>query len=234
MDLKSASQTLISAYHTPHPPHFQMRKLSDRVWHSHLPAALRVGEVKCNIQDSFWSSDLGVMRFPVEGTRSPHLKLGQPSLALAVNLTYWKPRKKVANFGQIKRSLNCVWLFVTPWSLVHGILQARIMEWVAIPFSRGSSQPRDWTQRPLHCRWILYQLSHQNTGVGSLSFLQRVFQTQELNWGLLHCRWILYQLSYQGSPGKDKLLHIIKINHERSCSVWAWVCVLLNRSLTLR
>ena len=29
---------------------------------------------------------------------------------------------------------------------VHGILQARILEWVAIPFSRGSSQTRDWTQ----------------------------------------------------------------------------------------
>ena len=29
---------------------------------------------------------------------------------------------------------------------VHGILQARILEWVAVPFSRGSSQPRDRTQ----------------------------------------------------------------------------------------
>ena len=29
---------------------------------------------------------------------------------------------------------------------VYGILQARILEWVALPFSRGSSQPRDWTQ----------------------------------------------------------------------------------------
>ena len=29
---------------------------------------------------------------------------------------------------------------------VHGILQARILERVAFPFSRGSSQPRDWTQ----------------------------------------------------------------------------------------
>ena len=28
----------------------------------------------------------------------------------------------------------------------HGILQARILEWVAFLFSRGSSQPRDWTQ----------------------------------------------------------------------------------------
>ena len=33
----------------------------------------------------------------------------------------------------------------TPWT-VHGILQAKILEWVAFPFSRGSSQPRDWTQ----------------------------------------------------------------------------------------
>ena len=29
---------------------------------------------------------------------------------------------------------------------VHGILQVRILKWVAIPFSRGSSQPRDWTR----------------------------------------------------------------------------------------
>ena len=29
---------------------------------------------------------------------------------------------------------------------VHGFLQARILEWVAFPFSRGSSQPRDQTQ----------------------------------------------------------------------------------------
>ena len=40
----------------------------------------------------------------------------------------------------------------------------------------------------------------QNTGVGSLSLLQQLFPTQELNRGLLHCRQILYQLSYEGSP----------------------------------
>ena len=42
------------------------------------------------------------------------------------------------------KSLSRVWLFPTPWT--HGILQARILEWVAVPFSRGSSQPRDRTQ----------------------------------------------------------------------------------------
>ena len=33
-----------------------------------------------------------------------------------------------------------------PRSSVHGIFQARVLEWVAISFSRGSSRPRDWTQ----------------------------------------------------------------------------------------
>ena len=33
-----------------------------------------------------------------------------------------------------------------PDSSVHEILQARILEWVAVPFSRGASQPRDGTQ----------------------------------------------------------------------------------------
>ena len=84
---------------------------------------------------------------------------------------------------------------------VHGILQTRILEGVAFPFSRGSSQSRDGTEVSPICRQILYQLSHKEspriTGVGSLSFLQWIFLTQESNQGLLHCRWILYQLSYQ-------------------------------------
>ena len=37
------------------------------------------------------------------------------------------------------------------------------------------------------------------TGGCSLSLLQGIFLTQELNRGLLHCGWILYQLSYQGN-----------------------------------
>ena len=40
----------------------------------------------------------------------------------------------------------------------------------------------------------------QNTGVHSLSLLQGIFPTQELNPGLPHCRQILYQLSHKGSP----------------------------------
>ena len=49
-------------------------------------------------------------------------------------------------------SLSLVWLFATPSTVAQqaplfmGILQARILEWVSMPSSRGSSQPRDWTQ----------------------------------------------------------------------------------------
>ena len=84
-------------------------------------------------------------------------------------------------------------LTVTP-PLSMGILQARILEWVAIPFFMGYSQPRDRTQ-------VLYIVVRfftteppgkaNNTGMGSLALLQGIFPTQESNWGLLHCRWSL-------------------------------------------
>ena len=64
------------------------------------------------------------------------------------------------NFAGVKcQSLSHVQLFATPWTMwgdphdpngqshgssVHGILQAKILEWVAIPFSREFSWPRDW------------------------------------------------------------------------------------------
>ena len=53
-----------------------------------------------------------------------------------------------------------------PGSSVRGILQARILEWVTIPFSRGSSQPRDL----LNCRQILYHLSHHRSPQLALNF----------------------------------------------------------------
>ena len=43
-----------------------------------------------------------------------------------------------------------------PGSSVHGILLARILEWVAMPSSRGLSQPRDQTRVSCLGRWILY------------------------------------------------------------------------------
>ena len=48
-------------------------------------------------------------------------------------------------------------------SSVHGILQARILEWVAMPSSKGSSQPRDRTCISCIGRWVLYHLRHQGS-----------------------------------------------------------------------
>ena len=46
----------------------------------------------------------------------------------------------------MKVTQSCLTLCDLVDSTVHGILEARILEWVAFPFSRGSSQPKDQTQ----------------------------------------------------------------------------------------
>ena len=92
-----------------------------------------------------------------------------------------------------------------PDSSAHGVFQARVLERVAIFYSRGSSWPRDGTYISCIGRGILHQGGikgatgkPKNTGVGILlGIFQGIFLTQKLNQGLLHCRWILYQLSYQ-------------------------------------
>ena len=109
-------------------------------------------------------------------------------------------------------SLSCfshVRLFAIPWTIARQaplsmeILQARILEWVAMPFSRGSSNQGIETRSPtLQADSLPSEPpgKPKNIGVHSLSLLQGTFPTQGLNRGLLHCRWILYQLCYQGSP----------------------------------
>ena len=50
-----------------------------------------------------------------------------------------------------------------PGSSVHGILQARILEWVAIPVPRGILLIKGLNLGLLHCRQILYHLSHRGS-----------------------------------------------------------------------
>ena len=60
-----------------------------------------------------------------------------------------KPMKRCSPplvVSEVKVAQSCLTLCDPMDHTVHGILQARILEWVAIPFSRGSSQPRDRTQ----------------------------------------------------------------------------------------
>ena len=87
-------------------------------------------------------------------------------------------------------SLSGVQLFATLWTtarqapLSMGILQARILEWVAMPSSMGSSQPGMEPRSPaLQADSLLSEPpgKPKNTGVVSLSPLQWIFPTQELN-----------------------------------------------------
>ena len=107
---------------------------------------------------------------------------------------YYKvPRTKTVSV----QSLGPVQLFVTTLDFtVHGILHARILESVAFPFSRNLPNPGIAPRSPaLQTDSLPAEPpgKPKNTGVGSLSLLQRIFPTQESNWGLLHCTWILHQ-----------------------------------------
>ena len=70
---------------------------------------------------------------PAPALATPYPKQSQPSLPLKV-----KSLSRVRLCDPVDCSL--------PGSSVHGIFQARVLEWVAISFSRGSSRPRDRTQ----------------------------------------------------------------------------------------
>ena len=104
---------------------------------------------------------------------------------------------------------------------VHGILQARILEWVAFPFSRG------WTYLSLpnpgiEPRSLILQADclspelpgkSQNTGVGSLSLLQQIFCTQD--WTGVSCivgwfftNWAIRE-AHVSSKSSLKRLHSI-------------------------
>ena len=62
----------------------------------------------------------------------------------------------------------------------------------------------------------------KNIGVGSLTLLQGIFLTQELNWGLLHCRQILYQLSHQASTKTILRQKVFQKSRPRMPTVPLW------------
>ena len=112
------------------------------------------------------------------------------------------------------QSLSRVRLLVTPWTVTH---QARL----SMGFSRQEYQsglsfpsPGDLPDPGIEPRSALQADSllseppgkTKNTGVRSLSLLQGIFPTQELNRALLHCRQMFYKLNYQGSP--QRLLYL--------------------------
>ena len=105
-------------------------------------------------------------------------------------------------------ALSCVQLWdpmdcSSPGFSVHRILQARILEWVAMPSSRdlpnSGTEPRSPASQVDSLSSELPGKS-KNSGVGCHFLLQGTFPTQGSNLGLLNCKQILYHLSHQGSP----------------------------------
>ena len=106
---------------------------------------------------------------------------------------------------KVKVSQSCLTLCGPMDYTVQGILQARVLE--GVPFPSPGDLPNPGVKSrspPLQADSLPAEPPRKlkNTGVGSLSLLQWIFSTQELNRGLLHCRRLLYQLSYQVSRHK--------------------------------
>ena len=99
------------------------------------------------------------------------------------HLCYWK-----------WKLLSLVLLFSTPWT-IQSMEFSRPEYWSGQPFP----SPGDLPNPGIETRSPTLQVDSlpaesqgepKNTGVSNLSPLQRIFPTQELNWGLLHCRQI--------------------------------------------
>ena len=123
------------------------------------------------------------------------------------------------------KSLSRVRLFTTPRTIAcqaplsMGILQTRMLEWVAMPSSRESSNPGMESRSP--ALQVVSLLSEppgkpKKKGVSSLFLLPGIYLAQESNWSLLHCRWIFTSWAIGETPEKYKL-HWTRIYLKISC-----------------
>ena len=125
----------------------------------------------------------GACRWPVSPGGLPGLQLLVPGVHAA---RFWSVTLKAIQCACLGAKLfqSCP-VFCNPidchrpGSSIHGILPARILEWVAISFSRGSSQPRDRTQEWLGLLVKRRSLIRLGWGSASLEKLSR-------GWG----RWV--------------------------------------------
>ena len=124
--------------------------------------------------------------------------------------------------------LSSVRFFAMSWTVAFWapLSIGKALEWVAMPPSRGSAQPRDWTRSPAFCRWILYQLSYQGSPTGNNTRYHRskpewessrVLQRHSL--GIPESIWDVYKGIL---PEPEKLIENYKSNngHFALCSIW--------------
>ena len=139
------------------------------------------------------------------------------------------------------QSLSHVWLSVTPWtsSSVHGIFKARIMEWVVISSSRGSSLPRDQICVACIGRHFLYHWATcQAHLLGISSALSRVhlFATpwtaaRQASLSITNSRSLLKPMSIKSVIPSNHLIlcHPLFLLTARDVVVYSLSCVRLLR-----
>ena len=121
--------------------------------------------------------------------------------------------------------LSHVWLFANPMNYtVHGILQARILEWVAFPFSRRSTRPRNWTG--VSCTagefFTSWATREAHVLIVALLIMEKTWDT---TW-MSNYRWIW----------KEKFNHTVisllwNYNHEKWCQRAAFSNVNLHKNI---
>ena len=120
----------------------------------------------------WWTGRPGVLLFmgSQRGAQDWATELNWKALFKTMLVLYsrWQQRKAYGNFkakwwwwSSCSVLSDSLWPHgAPPGSSVHGILQARTLEWVAISFSRGIFLTQELNPGLLHCRQILYQLSY--------------------------------------------------------------------------
>ena len=118
-----------------------------------------------------------------------------------------------------------------PGSAVHGIFQATVLEWIAISFSRGSSQPRDWTWvshivNRCFTIWatredlvplvlcfssvlFLSNLMHVTKPCSSHSISSGVFSSEKLSCKSFRCFWIRPHYSMATFTAQHDTCHLV-------------------------
>ena len=116
----------------------------------------------------------------------------------------------------VLQSLSHVWLFSNSWTAAHqapvyGVFQARILEWVAISFSRGSSHTRDQAHVSCIGRWIIYHWATREAHIYIYTHMYRLFSFMRLlkfeisswsfkNYNVWYCDIIRNTWDFPGSP----------------------------------
>ena len=114
---------------------------------------------------------------------------------------------------------------MTPWTVhgssVHGILQARILEWVAISYSRGIFPTQGSNPDLVHWRQILYQKSYEGNPViliGSVIFWNEISFYKKKNPIMKQNETLCYPLQKQKISMQNSTLGLLKISDSSSKS----------------